>query len=158
MIWAQIGLGLGLAILIGLSSEELISLLGAEYKDTTAVLRILSLNIFVHSITYAMAIILIALNQQKNRTYVQIGAVVFAIVANLLVVKWAGIQGAAIVYVLSECILAVGYLFLVGQYYMKNKQKPQNIKIMLVNIHSMRNAGDAALTLETLRQIRATFV
>ncbi len=110
-IHGLVGTSLTLGLL--LLSPFLISLLGSEFADSLIILRILSLNLFFRSLSFALVAILVAFHQQTNRTKVQTIAVLFNIIANLAIVYWAGIVGVAIVYVVTDIILTTGYSLLV---------------------------------------------
>ena len=107
--------GLGALLTIGFAAVAplLIYFLGSSYKDSVQILRILSLVLLFKSMSFSMAAIILATNQQARRTGVQAVAAAFNIFANILVVYWIGINGVAGVYVLTEVILLVGYSWIV---------------------------------------------
>jgi len=113
LVLIQAIIGLGLTIGVFLLSPLLISLLGSRYSSSMEILKILSLNLFFHCISFAMVTILIANNQQAKRAFIQTIAVIVNVCLNLVVVHWAGIQGVAVVYVITEIVLAGGYTILV---------------------------------------------
>jgi hypothetical protein len=41
-------------------------------------------------------------------------------ILNMAIVRWAGIRGVAVVYVLTEVVLLVGYAGLVRSYYVRS--------------------------------------
>jgi O-antigen/teichoic acid export membrane protein len=87
----------------------IIRLLGPSYSDSVEVLKILSWVLLFKCGSFAMATILVAKNLQAKRTLIQGIAVTFNIVVNLLIVYTYGINGVALVYVLTEIILFTGY-------------------------------------------------
>lgn len=111
--WAVVGvqasIGLFLNAAIFFISPFLIGLLGPEYAASIRILKILSFNLVFHGISYALVAILLANNLQVKRTVLQGLAVLVNIVINLIVIHWLGIQGVALVYVVTEAILAGGY-------------------------------------------------
>lgn len=111
LLLAAVGIGLFLALAVG--ARSLTSLLGTSFRGSQEVMQILSLVPLLHSLTFGMAAILVATNQQVYRTLVQAIAVVANMALNLLVVRWAGIYGVAVVYVVTEIVLLVGYAWLV---------------------------------------------
>jgi O-antigen/teichoic acid export membrane protein len=113
LIFVQSVTGLILSLIVFLFSPLLVGFLGPLYSNSLEVLKILSLNLFFHGISFAMVSILIANNQQARRAFIQTIAVVVNVCLNLLVVHWAGIQGVAVVYVITEIALASGYTLLV---------------------------------------------
>jgi O-antigen/teichoic acid export membrane protein len=76
-------------------------------------LKLLSPILFLHSITFAVAAILVATNQQAKRTSIQVVAVAADALLNLILLPRLGIEGAAIAYVISEILLLAGYCWLV---------------------------------------------
>lgn len=107
-----IGLSLGLLLLAG----PLTRLLGPSFIGSFQIIQILSPILFLHSITFAMAAILVATDQQSKRAVVQTIAVVLNIILNLFIVRWAGLRGVAIVYVFTEIVLLAGYSSIVIWY------------------------------------------
>jgi O-antigen/teichoic acid export membrane protein len=59
-----------------------------------------------------MAGILVAANQQKNRSIIQGISALLNILLNLAVILWGGINAVAYVYLFSEIVLMLGYVFL----------------------------------------------
>lgn len=114
-----VGAGLSLALIIG--AGPLTSLLGASFKGSQEILQILSLVLLVHSLSFGMAAVLVATNQQARRVVVQAVVVAVNVLLNLLVVRWAGIRGVAVVYVVTEVMLLVGYAWLVRGYYLRSR-------------------------------------
>jgi len=108
----------GIVSAIGLffGSWFLTPILGESYEQTSEILRIISFILVFKSLSYGMAAILIAIGHQGQRTVVQAIAVLLNIVLNLLVIDTLGINGVAIVYLITELILILGYFGLV-QYY-----------------------------------------
>lgn len=93
------------------------ALLGQSFSGSRQVLQILSSILFVHSITFGLAAIIVATGLQTQRTMVQVVAVIVNVSLNLLVLRWAGIRGAAVVYVITEMVLFSGYGWLVWQHW-----------------------------------------
>jgi len=112
--------GLGLFLLVFFGAEYIILLLGPSYSGSFEILRILSIILFLHSISFGTAGILVAIKQQSQRTIVQAIAVLFNITLNIYVIDQWGITGIAVVYVLTELILLLGYGFIVARYRKKS--------------------------------------
>jgi O-antigen/teichoic acid export membrane protein len=106
---------LGLAVIAG----PVVSLLGVTFHGSRDVLLILSVILFFHSIAFGMASILVATGQQSSRTVVQAIVVGFNAILDFAIVRWAGIQGVAIVYVISDILLMAGYSWFVWRYHKK---------------------------------------
>lgn len=85
---------------------------GHAYARSAEVLRLLSPIPFLRSINFALGAMLTSGERQPQRTKVQVVCAVFNVLANLVVITPFGVAGVAIVYVLSELILSVGYSFL----------------------------------------------
>lgn len=111
--------GIGLALTGGLflGADLLVGLLGARYIASVEILKILSLILWVHSVAFGMAAIMVALNLQGRRSFVQAIAVVVNIGLNLWIVRWLEIPGVAWVYVITEGVLVIGYAWIVVNAY-----------------------------------------
>lgn len=105
--------GIVLFVLTYFGARYLILLLGSSFSESQDILQILSLILFIHSLSFGLAAILVANNRQKQRSIIQAITVAFNIGLNILVIKWMGIYGVAYVYVATEIILLIGYTFLV---------------------------------------------
>jgi O-antigen/teichoic acid export membrane protein len=103
---------IGLAVIAG----PIVSLLGVTFLGSREVLLILSVILFSHSIAFGMASILVATGQQALRALVQVIVVAMNAVLDFAIVRWAGIQGAAVVYVITDILLMTGYSWLVWRY------------------------------------------
>jgi O-antigen/teichoic acid export membrane protein len=105
--------GLGLFILMVILSQWITLLLGQAYAAMEPVLLILSPVVFLHSLTYGVATILVAAKLQARRSIIQLLAVLVDLVANLLLLPRIGVNGAAIAYLISEVVILSGYSWLV---------------------------------------------
>lgn len=108
-VFLSLALGLVLTLIFWVGAPLAVLVLGKSFVQSVGILRILSLVLFFKCLSFAMAAIIVATDQQARRTLVQAVAVAANVVLNLLVVSWAGIQGVAVVYVLTEVILLIGY-------------------------------------------------
>ncbi len=113
---------IGLVLWVGLwvTAPILIWFLGTSFNDSLEILRTLSVVLFIQSMIFGMASIIVAVNQQRSRTFVQTCAVLFNAILNILVAFRFGISGIARVYILTEIILLFGYSYLVLRYYLKS--------------------------------------
>ena len=101
-LWAGIGIfGERIAILV----------LGDRYQLTGQLVRILSPILFLKSLSMFCAIILVAVDWQKQRIIPQIGSTATNVGLNLWAIPRFGVVGAANVFVVSEGILLLGYAY-----------------------------------------------
>ncbi len=107
---AQIGGGAVLSLLTFLFASFLIqATFGAAYAHSAQILTLLSPIPFLRSLNSALAALLTSSGNQGIRTRAQAASAIFNVAANLYVIMPFGIPGVAVVYVLSEILLAVGY-------------------------------------------------
>lgn len=111
LLLVVIGLTMSIALLF--TAGLLSSVLGGTFQEVREILRLLSPVLFIHSLTFGLAAILVATNQQAKRAIVQSIAVATNACLNLILVSWMGVRGAAMVYILSEMVLLFGYAWLV---------------------------------------------
>jgi O-antigen/teichoic acid export membrane protein len=79
-------------------------------------MRILSFVLLLKPITFAMAAILVASQNQRRRVYIQVIAAIASVLLDLIAVYWFNLPAVAIVYVLVELILISGYGWVVYRY------------------------------------------
>jgi len=84
-------------------------LLGSEYTASAGLLKILSANLFLKSMSLSLVSILTAIGWQKARLGAQLAAAVINVALNLALIQRFGLPGVAWVYVVSELILMIGY-------------------------------------------------
>jgi O-antigen/teichoic acid export membrane protein len=106
-------IGIILSFVFFIFSPWLVVILGPSFSGSIVILKILSWVLLFKCVSYAMAAILVATDQQVNRTNIQMIAALANIGLNLIVVNWLGIQGIACVYVFTEVILLAGYTWYV---------------------------------------------
>lgn len=112
-------------IVTSLLGRPLISMaLGEQYAQTGEVLTILAPIIFLKSISFAFASIIIGADLQKKRVTCQLISAISNIILNLLVVKQFGINGVATVFVFSELMLVIGYFFIVQKWFIHFQKIP----------------------------------
>ena len=102
-----VGFGLSLALWVG--SRYLTLTIGPEFADSQPILARLSIIIFLHSIIYGVAAILVATNQQVKRSIVQAIAVILNASLNFLIIPKIGVFGVAYVYIITEIVILIGY-------------------------------------------------
>lgn len=85
-------------------------LLGSSFEKSGILLSILSPILFLKSCSFGAAAILVAVGWQNRRVYVQAFSAIVNVTLNLAIIHHLGIVGIARVYVLSESLLALGYL------------------------------------------------
>ncbi len=107
----SLSLGIGLTTVFFLGAPLVVFVLGQSFTGSIAILKILSWIFIFKSGSIAMAAILVATDQQVNRTNIQAIAAILNILMNIFAVTQFGIQGVAYVYVLTEIILFAGYAY-----------------------------------------------
>ena len=116
----QIGIGAILWLTTALFGPILISLiLGEDFYESALLLEILSPILLIKALSLGMATLIVAADYQKYRVLVQALAAGLNLALNLMVVHRWGVSGVAWVYVISESILLVGYMFLVKHWLRK---------------------------------------
>lgn len=108
---------LGMALWAGtwLASGRLLTLLlGNSFRGSAQLLAILSPILFLKSLSFGAAAILVAVGWQGRRVYIQAVAAALNVALNLALIPKFGVTGVAWVYVASELLLALGYLGLVA--------------------------------------------
>lgn len=109
-----LGLGLLLTLFVGGTGGWILRvLLGPKYLLTSALLGLLSPLLFFKSLGFAWAAFLVAVGWQKQRLIPQAVSAAVNVLVNLWAIPRLGIPGVALVYVLTELILAIGYGLLV---------------------------------------------
>jgi len=101
-------------------------LLGSTYGTTGQLLRILSPILFLKSISFACAAFLVAVGWQVRRLIPQAISASVNIILNLMVIMTLGILGVALVYVVSEVILLIGYLWISARWF---RVKPGQMEV-----------------------------
>lgn len=118
----QAGVGLMMALGTFFLAGPLIRFIfGPGYEASAGVLRMLSPVLFLKSINFGLAAILVAGNEQKQRARVQASSAVFSILANLAVIVPFGLPGVAAVYALSEAVLVGGYSRIAAGWFSKQE-------------------------------------
>lgn len=102
---------LGLSLWIGLRccSPLLPFILGQDFERSVYLLAILSPILFFKAGSFALAAVLVAAGLQKVRVCVQTISALINVGLNLLIIHHLGVTGVAIVYVISEALLLIGY-------------------------------------------------
>jgi O-antigen/teichoic acid export membrane protein len=108
------GLGIFLFCITWFGSQYLTLFLGSIYQTSGELLKWLATVILLHSITYGLASILVATNQQTKRSIVQAIAVSINILSNLVLAPRIGLVGVVVAYMISEIVLLLGYMTIVA--------------------------------------------
>jgi O-antigen/teichoic acid export membrane protein len=87
--------------------------LGPAYAPSVVILRILSPIPFIKSINFGLAALITAGRLQPQRMRVQVFCAVFGVAADLAVLSRWGVPAVAMVYVISEILLLLGYSLIV---------------------------------------------
>lgn len=114
---AQAALGFLIAITLFVAAVPITGLIfGPQYLLSARIVRQLSVLMVFKALSFGFGAILSTAGQQSRRTVVQISVAVFNVLLNLVVVRQWGVSGVAIVYVLSEALLCIGYLLLLAKW------------------------------------------
>jgi O-antigen/teichoic acid export membrane protein len=121
MLKQQLWLAAGLGVLLGLATALIAVplmpiLLGAEYVAASSVLLILAGVIAGRCLNMTAASALVAANWQPQRLRVQLLVAALNIGLNLLIVQHWQLMGVAVVYVFTEWVLVLGYLWLLWRW------------------------------------------
>lgn len=118
MIVFMVIIGLALSSIFYFGAGFIVPILGKSYSASVGILRILSILLLLKSLTFAFASIIVADGKQQKRVVVQFVAVFTNILMNIWVITRFGLSGVAIVYILTEAIILLGY------FYIANKTSP----------------------------------
>ena len=106
-------LGVAMWLAVGILGKWVVSwLLGDAYQFSGQILVILSSILFLKCISFACAIVLVAVGWQSKRLMPQFISAVLNIGANILFLPVYGVVAVAWVYVISELILTLGYIWI----------------------------------------------
>jgi O-antigen/teichoic acid export membrane protein len=103
---AGAGLSLGVAFFSGVIITRV---LGANYAGALVSLVMLSPLPFLKSLNFGVAAVLSANERQNYRAVTQTICAIFNVIGSILVVHQIGLVGVALVFILSEALLLLGY-------------------------------------------------
>jgi O-antigen/teichoic acid export membrane protein len=109
------------------SGRLLTFLLGDAFKGSGVLLAILSPILFLKSVNFGAAAVLVAVGWQGRRVYVQAAAAGLNVALNLAVIPRFGVIGVAWVYVISELCLLLGYLGLVAAWMVRQRRRGDSL-------------------------------
>lgn len=116
-------LGIIMTLVVSLPGQWIIlAVLGPEYQETSSLLVILSAVLLLKSLGFGLASILIAVNWQQKRLLPQAFSAMVNILLNLIAIPFFGVKGVAIVYIISEAFLLLGYSYLVIRLFKQRRQ------------------------------------
>lgn len=116
------GLGLAMWLAVWVVGQWMIPLLlGHEYDFTGRLLTILSPIMFLKSVGFACAVVIVAVGWQGKRLLPQLISAIINGAANVILIPAFGIIGVSWVYVASELVLTGGYLWLTARWRMKDR-------------------------------------
>lgn len=118
MGFIYLGTGLFLASITALVLSPTISiLLGARYINTGQLVLLMSPILLLKSLSFAGATYLVVVGKQVKRVWVQLVSAILNVGLNFVVIPVYGSFGAGVVYLISELVLAAGYLIMALYYY-----------------------------------------
>ena len=103
------------------SGRVLTVLLGESFRGSGVLLAILSPILFLKSLNFGAAAVLVAVGWQKRRVYIQAVAAALNVGLNLALIPKFGVTGIAWVYVASELALTLGYVGLVAAWHRQGR-------------------------------------
>lgn len=110
----QVLVGTFVSIAVFLFAPQIIRLIFLdEYDPSITILKLFSPVPFLRSINFGLAALLASSNCQPQRTQVQFASAGFNVIANMFIIGIYGLRGVAVVYVLSELLLLLGYMTIV---------------------------------------------
>ncbi len=119
------GLGLLLFSSIWIIGRPLtILILGPAYKTTGDLMAILSPILFMKSIEFGCAAVIVATGLQKYRLGPQLLSALTNVILNIIFIPIWGVWAVAYVYDLSELVLFIGYIWLVVRWWQNIKMEP----------------------------------
>jgi O-antigen/teichoic acid export membrane protein len=104
-----LGLAMGMSLFM-MARPLVLGLFGAEYAPSIPLLRLLSLVLAMHCVSFASAAFLTAADRQTWRLMAQAVAAAANIALNLFLIPRWGLVGVAWAFVFSEVLLVGGYL------------------------------------------------
>lgn len=122
LTWASF-MALGIILWLGVHYTSSILprfVLGESFERSGPLLAILSPILLLKSCSFAAAAILVSVGWQSRRVFVQAISAITNVMLNLMVIRRSGIKGVAIVYVISEAVLLIGYISLVVGWMRRN--------------------------------------
>ena len=118
-------LGAGLGVFSFVVSHPLsIGLLGEAYRDVGPVLGVLSWTLVFKSVSFGLGAVIVAVGRQSERVVAQLISAVLSVVINLVVIQRADLYLIALIHVIIELILLVGYGVVVLRWRTTYKQQP----------------------------------
>jgi O-antigen/teichoic acid export membrane protein len=120
--YALVGGLLWMTFLIG-SPAIVQLLLGSAYNQTGELMVILSIILFLKSLSFACATFLVAVGWQHRRLAPQLVSAIVNVVLNLWAIPNLGIIGVAWVFVASEVVLLAGYSLMTIEWLRSNPRQ-----------------------------------
>jgi O-antigen/teichoic acid export membrane protein len=124
--WISVGLGALLSLVMLLLAHPLIWFIyGPEFAEAGNVLIVLSGIVILKCISFALAAALAGVGWQGRRVWAQAVTTVVSVGLTVALVRPLGIIGVAYIYVFTEFLLMVGYLWLVYLWLRDHDAAPQ---------------------------------
>lgn len=109
-----------ISAVIFISAPLIIDILGGrEFVESVLVLRILSIGLFLYSMTQPLAWIIVTLGFQKYLPFIYLISAVFNVIANLIIIPIYSFYGSAVITHLSEFLILCMLLFTVRKVWLK---------------------------------------
>ena len=107
---ALLGVGLSLGMMV-MAHPLVLFIYGSEYASSGNLLVILSAILLLKSISFALASVITAVGWQSKRVIVQAITALLNIGLNIFFIRRFGLTGVAYIYIVSESVLMLGYMF-----------------------------------------------
>jgi O-antigen/teichoic acid export membrane protein len=122
-------------LVLFLYPNEIIHLVYKDrFTDSAFVLKIFALTIAIRYMLEAMGVMLTTSQKQKTQMLVAVSVTLFSLLANMIVIPKYSFNGAAIVCLVSNIMMMIGYLFTYRKMILKWMVKKYNIYPVIATI------------------------
>jgi len=116
------------------SSPEFLSRLDEGFYGSDIALKILMFAMALQFLSTLFMFILLSLDKQKKILYINLAAVIFNIIANIIIIPYYGFRGSAFISVLSAAIILILSAKTAYKYFKFSLNYKSTIKIILSSI------------------------
>lgn len=124
-----------ISIILFVYPDHIILLIyGAEYAQAIPILRIFSVIVFIRFFAETYGMMLTSSYRQKLRMYVVLGATIFNLILNLVLIPEIGIFGAAVTSLLTNLLVAILFIYITKSFSLNWIKKVLSIKLIIVSL------------------------